>query len=156
MAAVVTVSDSASRGEREDKSGSFACEILKNFGAELVGYSVVPDEKERIKEAVRELQSKGANLIVTTGGTGFGPRDVTPEASEELFTKEMDGFSEAMHVLGVRFTPRAIMSRAKAGLISQNCILLNLPGSTKGVEQNLKMFLPLVKHALKMAQGGGH
>ncbi len=155
-AAVITVSDSASRGEREDKSGIKAQEVLREFGAEIVGYRVVPDDKEKIKEAVRELESQGANLIVTTGGTGFSLRDVTPEASEELFKKEMVGFSEAMHVLGVRFTPKAIMSRAKVGLLSENCILLNLPGSTKGVEQNLKMFAPLIKHALKMAKGGGH
>ena len=155
-AAVITVSDSASAGEREDRSGRVAEEILREFGAEVIGRSVVPDEKEKIKEAVREFQSRGANLIVTTGGTGFGPRDVTPEASEELFKKEMVGFSEAMHVLGVRFTPKALMSRAKAGLLSPDCILINLPGSTKGVEQNLRMFAPLIKHALKMARGGGH
>jgi cyclic pyranopterin phosphate synthase len=155
-AAVITVSDSASRGEKEDRSGKLAQEILREFGAEIIGYEIVPDDKERIKESVKKFKDMGANLIVTTGGTGFSPRDVTPEASKELFEKEMVGFSEAMHILGIRFTPKAIMSRAKAGLLSPECILLNLPGSSKGVEQNLRMFSPLIKHALKMAQGGGH
>lgn len=155
-AAVVTVSDSAAAGKREDRSGPVAKRILEEFGAEVIGCAVVPDEKDKIKEAVLKFKEKGANVIVTTGGTGFGPRDVTPEASEELFEKEMTGFSEAMHVLGVRFTPKALMSRAKAGLLSPECILINLPGSSRGVEQNLRAFVPLFKHALKMAQGGGH
>lgn len=155
-AAVITVSDSTAAGKREDKSGPLAKQILEEFGAEVIGYTIVPDDKEKIKEAVLNFKKQGANVIVTTGGTGFSPRDVTPEASEELFYKEMTGFSEAMHILGVRFTPKALMSRAKAGLLSPECILLNLPGSSKGVEQNLKMFAPLLKHALKMAQGGGH
>ena len=155
-AAVITVSDSTAAGKREDKSGPLAKRILEEFGAEVIGYTVVPDDKEKIKEAVLRFKEQGANVIVTTGGTGFSPRDVTPDASEELFEKEMTGFSEAMHVLGVRFTPKALMSRAKAGLLSPNCILINLPGSSKGVEQNLKTFAPLFKHALKMAQGGGH
>ncbi|ADU96843.1 molybdenum cofactor biosynthesis protein C [Thermovibrio ammonificans HB-1] len=155
-AAVVTVSDSAYRKEREDKSGPRAVELLKEFGAEVIGYTVVPDEKEAIKKALESFKEQGANIIVTTGGTGFSPRDVTPEATQELLYKEMVGFSEAMHLLGVRFTPKALMSRAKVGLLSPRCMVVNLPGSTKGVEQNLKMFAPLFKHALKMAAGGGH
>lgn len=155
-AAVITVSDSASRGERVDRSGREAKEILERFGAEVIGYAVVPDEKERIKEAIRKFQEAGANLIVTSGGTGFSARDVTPEATEELIEKEMVGFSEAMHILGIRNTPKAIMSRAKAGVLSENCIVINLPGSTKGVRENLNMFAPLLKHALRMARGEGH
>ena len=155
-AAVITVSDSTYAGEREDKSGRRAVELLEEFGAEVIGTAVVPDEKEKIQEAIKGFAEKGANLIVTTGGTGFGPRDVTPEATQELLTKEMVGFGEAMRVLGVRFTPKALMSRGKVGFLSPHCLVLNLPGSTKGVEQNLKTFAPLLKHALKMAQGGGH
>ncbi|RUM45763.1 MAG: bifunctional molybdenum cofactor biosynthesis protein MoaC/MoaB [Desulfurobacterium sp.] len=155
-AAVITVSDSAFAGEKEDRSGKVAQEILKEFGAEIIGYEVVPDEVEKITDAINKFKEKGANIIVTTGGTGFSSRDVTPEATEKLIKKEMVGFSEAMHTLGVRFTPKALMSRAKAGLLSENCMVINLPGSTRGVEQNLKMFAPLLKHALKMAQGGGH
>ncbi|SMP04339.1 molybdenum cofactor biosynthesis protein MoaC [Desulfurobacterium pacificum] len=154
--AVITVSDSASRGERKDKSGKLAMEIVKEYGGEVIGYKVVPDEKEEIKKAILEFKDKGANLILTTGGTGFSPRDVTPEATEEVIGKEMVGFSEAMHILGVRFTPKALMSRAKAGIIDQNCIVINLPGSSKGVEQNLRTFAPLIKHALKMSAGGRH
>ncbi len=155
-AAVITVSDSAYKGERDDKSGLLAEEILKEFGAEVIGRKIVPDEIDEIKKAIEEFHSKGANLIVTTGGTGFSSRDVTPEATSQVISKEMVGFSEAMHILGVRFTPKALMSRGKVGLIDENTIIMNLPGSSKGVEQNLKTFLPLVKHALKMAKGGGH
>jgi len=155
-AAVITVSDSAFKGKKEDKSGKVAQEILEGFGAEIIGYEIVPDEIEKIANAISRFKERGANLIVTTGGTGFSPRDVTPEATARLIEKEMVGFSEAMHILGVRFTPKALMSRAKAGFLSEDCIVINLPGSTKGVEQNLKMFAPLIKHALKMAQGGGH
>ncbi|WP_163328848.1 bifunctional molybdenum cofactor biosynthesis protein MoaC/MoaB [Desulfurobacterium thermolithotrophum] len=155
-AAVITVSDSAYAGKREDRSGLLAKEILEQFGAEVVGYTIVPDEKETIKEAIKKFKQMEVNLIVTTGGTGFSKRDVTPEATSEVIEKEMVGFSEAMHTLGVRFTPKALMSRAKAGFLSENSIVLNLPGSTKGVKQNLEMLLPLVKHALKMAKGEGH
>jgi molybdenum cofactor biosynthesis protein MoaC len=155
-AAVITVSDSTYAGKREDKSGPLAREILEQFGAEVIGYTVVPDDKEKIKEAIKKFEQMEANLIVTTGGTGFSKRDVTPEATSEIIEKEMVGFSEAMHILGIKFTPKALMSRAKAGLLSENCIVLNLPGSSKGVRQNLEMFLPLIKHALKMARGGGH
>ncbi len=154
--AVITVSDSASRGEREDKSGKLAMEIVKEYGGEVIGYKIVPDEKEEIKKAILEFKDKGANLILTTGGTGFSMRDVTPEATEEIVKKEMVGFSEAMHILGIRFTPKALMSRAKAGILEPNCIVMNLPGSSKGVEENLRMFAPLIKHALKMSTGGGH
>ncbi len=155
-AAVITVSDSCAKGEKEDKSGKLAKELLEDFGAEVISYTVIPDEKEEIKKAIIDSASKGANVIVTTGGTGFSTRDVTPEATEELLDKEMVGFSEAMHILGVRFTPKALMSRAKAGFLNPDTIIINLPGSLRAVEQNLKMFLPLIKHALKMAKGGGH
>ena len=155
-AAVITVSDSASKGERVDKSGEEARSILESYGAEIIGYSVVPDEKEKIKEEIKKFEEAGANLIITSGGTGFSKRDVTPEATQELIEKEMVGFSEAMHVLGIRNTPKAIMSRAKAGVLKENCIVINLPGSTKGVRENLNMFAPLIKHALKMTRGEGH
>jgi molybdenum cofactor biosynthesis protein MoaC len=155
-AAVITVSDSAARGEREDKSGPVAVKLLQEFGAQVIGTKVVPDEVERIKEAIQEFKEKGANLIITTGGTGFSFRDVTPEATQELLVKEAVGFEEAMRVLGVRFTPKAIMSRGKVGFLSPECLVVNLPGSRKAVEENLKMFAPLFKHALKMASGGGH
>jgi len=154
--AVITVSDSASEGKREDKSGKLALDIVKRFKGEVIGYRIVPDEKGEIQKAILDFKDKGANLIITTGGTGFSYRDVTPEATEEVIDKEMVGFSEAMHILGIRFTPKALMSRAKAGLLSSDCVVLNLPGSSKAVRENLEMFLPLVKHALKMAKGGGH
>jgi len=155
-AAVITVSDSAFKGKRKDESGEVACKILEEFGAEVIGKEIVPDEVNEIKRAIKEFQEKGANIIITSGGTGFSSRDVTPEATKELINKEMIGFEEAMRVLGVKFTPKALMSRGKAGFITPNCMVINLPGSKKGVEENLRTLAPLLKHAFKMAQGGGH
>ncbi len=155
-AAVITVSDSTYAKKREDKGGPLARKILEQFGANVVGHTVVPDERKVIEDAIRKFERMGANIIITTGGTGFSERDVTPEATSEVMKKEMVGFSEAMYIVGIRFTPRALMSRAKAGLLSKNCMILNLPGSAKAVKQYLQMFLPLMKHALKMAKGEGH
>ena len=155
-AAVVTVSDSAYEGRRADRSGELAVELLRGLGAEVVGYQVVPDEALAIRKAVEKFRDEGVNLVVTTGGTGFSFKDVTPEALKPLLVKSAEGFSEAMRVLGVRFTPKALMSRGIAGFLSQTCMLITLPGSTSGVEQNLKFLAPLIKHAIKMAGGGGH
>lgn len=154
-AAVITVSDSVFRKESEDRSGPAICDILEKSGAEIVGKTVVPDEKEKIKEAILKFKDT-ANIIVTTGGTGVSPRDVTPEASGELILKELYGISEAMRIFGVKSTPRALLSRAKAGTIGENCVIINLPGSEKGAVESIQIVLPLIKHALKMAKGGKH
>jgi cyclic pyranopterin phosphate synthase len=154
-AAVITVSDSAYQGKTKDLSGPAVSQLLKKYGATIIGKVIVPDDEGKIKEAILQFTDK-ANIIVTTGGTGVSPRDVTPEASSELIGKELPGLSEAMRIFGVKSTPRALLSRAKAGIINENCILINLPGSVRGATESLQIAIPLIKHALKMARGEKH
>ncbi|NPB05511.1 MAG: bifunctional molybdenum cofactor biosynthesis protein MoaC/MoaB [Aquificae bacterium] len=155
-AAVITVSDRASRGEYEDRSGPLAVRKLEELGAEVVFYEVVPDEPEAIKEAVRRAVRSGAKVVVTTGGTGLSPRDRTPEAVAELAAKEVKGFGEAMRIFGSRFTPRALLSRASAFVLPEESLVLVLPGSRGAVEDYLNLLGGLLKHALDMAEGKGH
>jgi cyclic pyranopterin phosphate synthase len=154
--AVVTVSDRASKGIYEDKSGKLAQEILNKLGSEVVFYKVVPDEAEEIIKAVKEAIEKGADVVVTSGGTGLGPRDITPEAVSQLAVKEIKGFGEAMRIFGSRYTPKALVSRASAYVLPEGKIVLVLPGSKGAVKDYLTLLGGLIKHALKMAKGEGH
>ncbi len=154
-AAVIVLSDRAYRGEYEDKSGKVAIDILKSLKAEVVDYRVLPDDKELLKNSILELKDK-VNIIITSGGTGFSKKDITPEVTESLITKRMIGFEEVMRVYGYRKLPRSIMSRAVCGVLNENCVIINLPGSTGGVKDNLTMIGGLIKHALKMARGESH
>ncbi len=151
--AVITLSDSCYKKEAEDKSGKVAIDIIENeFGGEVVHYKVLPDEKDMIIEEFNNLKDK-VDIIFTTGGTGFSKRDITPEATKEVIEKEMIGFGEAMRIIGVRFTPKSLLSRATAGIIGESTLIINLPGSTGGVRDNLRMLAPLLKHAIRMAKG---
>ena len=151
--AVITLSDTCYRGEAEDRSGKVAIDIIEDeFGGEVVHYKVLPDEKEMIAEEFLSLKDK-VDIIFTTGGTGFSKRDVTPEATKEVIEKEMIGFGEAMRIVGIRFTPKSLLSRATAGIIGESTLIINLPGSTGGVRDNLRMLSPLLKHAIRMARG---
>ena len=154
--AVITVSDRASRGEYEDKSGKLAVEMLKDLGGEVVYYTIVPDEEEEIRRAVEEATQRGAEVVVTSGGTGLSPRDITPEVIQKMALKEIKGFGEAMRVWGSRFTPKALVSRATAFVLPEGRIVLVLPGSRGAVSDYLQMLGGLVKHALDMAKGKGH
>ncbi len=154
-AAVIVLSDRASKGEYEDKSGKIAIEMLKNLNAEVVHYEVIPDDKDMLINLFKSLQDK-VNIIITSGSTGFSKRDIAPEATKEVIIKEMVGFEEIMRVYGYRKVPKSIMSRAVCGIINENCIVINLPGSSGGVKDNLSMIGGLIKHALKMARGEGH
>ncbi len=154
--AVVTVSDRASRGEYEDKSGKLAVEMLQNLGGELVLYKVVPDEAEEIERAIKEAVERGAEVVVTSGGTGLSPRDITPETVEKMAVKEIKGFGEAMRVWGSRFTPKALVSRASAYVLEGGKVVLVLPGSKDAVRDYLELLGGLIKHALDMAKGKGH
>jgi len=154
--AVVTVSDRASKGVYEDKSGKLAKEMLKELGSEVVFYKVVPDEEEEIVEAVKEALENGADVVVTSGGTGLGPRDITPEVISQMAIKEIKGFGEAMRIFGSRYTPKALVSRATAYVLPEGKIVLVLPGSKGAVKDYLTMLGGLIKHALKMARGEGH
>ena len=151
--AVITLSDTCYRGEAEDRSGKVAIDIIEDeFGGEVVHYKVLPDEKEKIAEEFLSLKDK-VDIIFTTGGTGFSKRDVTPEATKKVIEKEMIGFGEAMRIVGIRFTPKSLLSRATAGIIGESTLIINLPGSTGGVRDNLRMLSPLLKHAIRMARG---
>lgn len=151
-AAVVTVSDRASRGERRDESGRTAGEMLSGI-ATVEEYRVIPDDMEQIIETLVDLSDrKRVHLVVTTGGTGFGPRDNTPEATLAVVEREAPGLAEAMRAEGLKETPRAMLSRGVAG-IRQNTLIINLPGSPKAVRAGLSVLLPVLPHALEVLAG---
>ena len=154
--AVVTVSDRASKGVYEDKSGKLLMEKLKKLNSEVVFYKVVPDEEEEIKNAIKEALREGAQIVITTGGTGLGPRDITPDVVEKMAVKEIKGFGEAMRIFGSQFTPKALVSRASGYVLPEGAIVLVLPGSKGAVEDYTEMLGGLLKHALDMAKGKGH
>jgi len=150
---VLTVSDKGSRGEREDESGKAIKELLAAFDARLVKYDIVPDERELISGRLVEWADKeGIDLIVTTGGTGLGPRDVTPEATLAVLDRVAPGFAEAMRVESLKQTPTAMLSRAVAG-IRGGSLIINLPGSPRAVRECLEVILPALPHALETLKG---
>ena len=155
-AAVLTVSDGVAEGTREDGSGEAAAEMLREAGFEVTDRRVVPDERTEIESALRELAGTNG-LVVSTGGTGFGPRDVTPEATRAVIDRDAPGLSELMRATGLAHTPMAALSRAVAGALGTT-LILNLPGSPKGVRESLAAVLPVVPHAVELLGGstGAH
>ena len=152
-AAVLTVSDRVSRGERPDEGGPLVAELLKNAGYEVVRTAVVPDEQVQIEAALRQTADSGTvQLLVTTGGTGFAPRDVTPEATLAVCDRLTPGIPEAMRYASLQVTPRAMLSRAQAG-IRGGSLIVNLPGSPKAARENLAAVLPTLAHGLEMLSG---
>ncbi len=153
-AAVLTVSDRSSRGERPDASGPMVAELLAGGGYRVVLTGIVPDEQAEIEKVLKEWSArKDIALIVTTGGTGFSPRDVTPEATLAVCQRMVPGIPEAMRYASLQITPRAMLSRAQAG-IRGGTLILNLPGSPKAARENLEAVLPALDHGLKMLTGG--
>ncbi len=150
-AAILTMSDKGSRGERTDMSGQVIRRILAEIGAEIPLYDVIPDERQIIETKLNEWKDK-VNLIITTGGTGVAPRDVTPEATRAVIEKELPGYAEAMRMEGLKVTPRAMGTRAVAGVAGQ-CLIVNLPGSPKAVEECLRVILPAIAHTIDVIQG---
>ncbi len=148
-AKVITVSDRCFRGEREDKSGPAVAEMLRDAGFAAAEPGLVPDEKALISQALRDAAAADFALIVTTGGTGFAPRDVTPEATAEVCDRMVPGIPEAMRAASMRITPRAMLSRAAAGLLGRS-LIVNLPGSPKAAVENLSAVLPAIGHGLSM------
>jgi len=152
--AVLTMSDKGSRGEREDTSGAYIKEKLTGRGYTLLAYSVIPDQKQRIIDALIELTDElQVDLIVTTGGTGLSPTDITPEAMVEVLEREIPGMAEAMRAASLRITPRAMLSRGKAGTRGES-LIINLPGSLKAAKENLDVVLPVLDHAIEKIKGG--
>jgi molybdenum cofactor synthesis domain-containing protein len=154
-AAILTVSDKGAAGEREDTSGAAIRELLRTIGIDVARYEIVPDERDSVSARLREWSDAGeVQLIVTTGGTGLGPRDVTPDATKTVLDYEVPGIAEAMRAEGLRHTPMSMISRAVAG-VRNRVLIINLPGSPKGVRENLAVVLPVIQHALDLLAGGG-
>lgn len=155
-AAVITVSDLGSRGEREDLSGPAVREMLEEASYAVAFTAIVPDERAEIAALLRACaDEKGIDLILTTGGTGLSPRDVTPEATEDVLERELRAIPVAMWVEGLKITPRAMLSRATAGTRGRS-LIVNLPGSPKAARENLAAVLGALEHALHMIAAEGH
>ncbi len=153
--AILTASDKGSRGEREDRSARVIKEMLVPLGGEIIAYDIVPDEKEQLLTKLIEYSDeKKVDLILTTGGTGLSPRDVTPEATLAVIDRAIPGIAEAMRAAGLKQTPHAMLSRAVAGSRGQT-LIINLPGSPRAVRENLEVVLPALPHALETLQGKG-
>ncbi|MEE0800450.1 MAG: MogA/MoaB family molybdenum cofactor biosynthesis protein [Gemmiger sp.] len=153
-ARIITVSDRCSRGERQDTAGPAVAELVRQAGYRVCGVDLVPDEQPLIEAALcRAADEEDAALILTVGGTGFAPRDVTPEATAAVCTRAVPGIPEAMRAASLRITPRGCLSRAAAGIRGRS-LIVNLPGSPKAAAENLQAVLDSLEHGLTMLRGG--
>ena len=149
---IITASDKGSRGEREDASGRLIATMLQELG-QILSYKVVADDADLIsREMIVMADQLGVDLILTTGGTGLGPRDVTPEATLAVVDRQVPGIAEAMRAKSLQITSRAMLSRAVAGMRSKT-LIINLPGSPKGVQECLEVILPALEHGLAIMKG---
>jgi molybdopterin adenylyltransferase len=150
---VLTISDKGSQGKRVDESGKTAVSLLQGEGFSVVQTKIVPDDRQRIAKTLAEWVDKDClSLIVTSGGTGLSPSDVTPQAMKEVIDFEVTGMAEAMRAESLKKTPHAMISRAMVG-VRKRCLIINLPGSPGGVKDNLSVVLPALKHALEKLGG---
>ncbi|RCK77539.1 MAG: Molybdenum cofactor biosynthesis protein MoaC [Ignavibacteriae bacterium] len=154
--AVLVMSDSIFAGKKSDESGKMIVERLKKEGLEVMDYKIIPDDVEMIKSELKKYSDEmKLDLVVTTGGTGFSPRDCTPEAMKQIIEREVPGIPEAARAYGQERTPYSMLSRAVAGIRKQT-LIVNLPGSKKGVIESLDALFPAILHSFKMMEGGGH
>ena len=152
-AGVLTISDKGSKSQRADTSGDYMVRAFHSADMEVARYEIVADEENLISSTLAAWADSGElDLIVTTGGTGISPRDVTPEATRKVIEKELIGIVEMMRAIGYRKTPTAILSRAVAG-IRGRCLIVNLPGNPRAVQEYLELLLPVVPHAIETLQG---
>ena len=152
---IITVSDSCYRGEREDQSGKVIQHMVASLG-EVVEYRVVPDEKDILRSALLEATDKKAiDLVLTTGGTGISPRDITPDTTEEIIKRKIPGLGELMRMKTYSSSPTSVLSRAIAGIRGKS-LVVNLPGSPRGAEECLAVLLPILPHTFEMIQGLPH
>lgn len=151
--AILTMSDRGARGEREDLSGEAIREMITPLGAAVIDYQVIPDDVETIVERLTDMADHvGADVVITTGGTGVSPRDVTPEATKRVIDRELPGMTEAMRAASMKKTPNAMISRAVCGIRGRT-LIINLPGSPKAVRENLAVVLPAIPHAVEKICG---
>jgi molybdenum cofactor synthesis domain-containing protein len=152
-AIVITVSDACSRGERADESGAALVQLLRELGAEIVETTIVSDDLDPLSELLRaSAENDNVNLIVTTGGTGFSPRDNTPEATLAVIEREAPGLAEAMRMETLKNTPMAMISRGVCGIRSKT-LIINLPGSPKAVKESFAVIAPVLQHAIALLAG---
>ena len=152
-AVVITVSDACSRGERRDDSGAALVELLTGLGAQIVDQKVLSDDLEPLAQALREYAERTeVNLIITTGGTGLGPRDNTPEATQQIIERAAPGIAEAIRSESLKATPMAMISRGVSGVRS-GALIINLPGSPKAVRESFSVIAPVLSHALDLLAG---
>ena len=150
---VITVSDACARGEREDASGAALVELLEGIGATVVEHKIMSDDLDPLSESLRQFAGRpDVNLILTTGGTGFGPRDNTPEATRRVIEREAQGLSEAMRAETLKQTPMAMISRGVSGVCSST-LVINLPGSPKAVRESFAVIKPVLPHAIDLLAG---
>ena len=156
QAVVITSSDACSVGEREDTSGETLVHLLSELGAEIVAKEIVNDDLDPLADMMRSFADRNdVNLIVTTGGTGFGPRDNTPEATLRIIEREAPGLAEAMRIQTLKDTPMAMISRGVCGIRS-GTLIVNLPGSPKGVRESFEIIKPVLPHAIALLEGKSH
>jgi molybdopterin adenylyltransferase len=147
---ILTLSDRSSRGERADSSGPALANLIQAQGWSVVEQSLLPDDEAAIREILTSWADNGnMDVILTTGGTGFAPRDVTPEATRAVIQREAPGLAEAMRTASLKITPHAMLSRVVAG-IRQRTLIINLPGSPKGAVENLQVAIPVLPHAVQL------
>jgi len=152
-AVVITVSDACSRGEREDTSGAALVQLLTELGAEIVETKILSDDLDPLVQALTDFaQRDDVNLIITTGGTGLGPRDNTPEATQQVIEREAPGIAEAIRLESLKATPMAMLSRGVCGVRS-GTLIINVPGSPKAVREGFAVIAPIIPHALNLIAG---